>query len=385
MKRLHTIVIFLLVGAVSISGQQHYESIEQSILSNNAGLKAMHGRMQAQQTQNHVGLTLDDPQIEFNHFFAPHTPDGRHYRNDLNITQQFDYATLFGLKRKMARTQDELASLEYDAEKLQLILNTRQTIVGIIYYNRCLACHRDDEQVLLQAVENTRKAYEAGEINLLQLNKMQLLLTNLQSIIAEEESARRVYIHQLSGLNGGTELSVADMEYPDFSVASLSRFALLQQFTDTQEQNIQLQQRTTRSQSIPRLTLGYVSEVSTEEKFRGFTIGMNVPLWSNKNKQKAAHYQRVAQGLETAAQLQQLNQQKQELEIRSVGLKAQTAQLQRSLQQYASADILYKAYLRGDVSAGEFYTEFLAEMDLHHRASQLERDYQQTLAELSVF
>ena len=385
MKRAFHLSLLAFLFSLFASGQQNYETIEQSILANNTTLKALHSKMQALQTQNHVGLTLEDPQVEYNHFFAPMTPNGRHYRNDLNITQQFDFATLFGLKRKMARSQDELARLEYEAGRLQVILTTRQAVVNIISYNRCLVQHKAEEQLLLQAVEKARKAYEEGEINLLHLNKMQLLLTNLQSTIAEEDTELQACRLQLTALNNGNVLMCADTLYPDFTAAQLSRLEIFKEFAQKQDFDGQLKQRSARAESIPRLTLGYISEVSTEEKFRGFTIGMNIPLWSNKNKAKATQLQRVAQGLDAVDQLQQLTLQKQELQIRSAGLKAQTAQLQASLQQYSSADVLYKAYIRGDVTAAEFYTEFLSEMDLHHRAAQLNRTYQQTLAELSVF
>ena len=385
MKRAFHLSLLAFLFSLSASGQHNYETIEQSILANNTTLKALQSKMQAQQTRNHVGLTFEDPQVEYNHFFAPSTPDSRHYRNDLNITQQFDFATLFGLKRKLAHSQDELARLEYEAGRLQVILATRQAVVNIISYNRCLAQHKTEEQLLLQAVEKARKAYEEGEVNLLHLNKMQLLLTNLRSTIAEEETELQSCRLQLTALNNGTELVCADTLYPDFTTAQLSRLEIFKEFAQKQDLDGQLQQRSTRAESIPRLTLGYVSEISTDEKYRGFTVGMNIPLWSNKNKAKAVQLQRVAQELEAEDQLQQLTRQKQELQVRSAGLKAQAEQLQASIQQYSSANVLYKAYIRGDVSATEFYTEFLSEMDLHHRAAQLERTYQQTLAELSVF
>ena len=385
MKRAFHLSFLAFLFSLSASGQQNYESIEQSIFANNTMLKALHSSMQAQQARNHAGLTLEDPQVEYSHYFAPSTPDGRHYRNDLSITQQFDFATLFGLKRKLAQSQDELARLEYEAARLQVVLSTRKAVVDMISYNRCLTRHKEEEHLLIQAVEKARKAYEEGEVNLLHLNKMQLLLSNLRSTIAEEETELQSCKLQLTALNNGTELACADTLYPDFTAAQLSRLEIFKEFAQKQDLDGELQQRSIRAESIPRLTLGYVSEVSTEEKFRGFTIGMNIPLWSNKNKTKAVQQQRVAQGLEAENQLQQLFRQKKELQIRAAGLKAQTAQLQTSLQQYSSADVLYTAYIRGDVSATEFYTEFLSEMDLHHHAAQLEHTYQQTLAELSVF
>ena len=385
MKRVFHLSFLAFLFSLSASGQQNYETIEQSILANNTTLKVLHSKMQAQQTQNHVGLTLEDPQVEYSHFFAPSTPDGRNYRNDLSITQQFDFATLFGLKRRLAQSQDELARLEYEAGRLQVVLTTRQAVVNIISYNRCLIRHKEEEQLLLQMVEKARKAYEGGEVNLLHLNKMQLLLTNLRSTIAEEETELQSCRLQLTALNNGTELVCVDTLYPDFTAARLSHLDIFKEFVQKQKIDGQLQQRSARAERIPRLTLGYASEVSAEEKFRGFTVGMNIPLWSNRNKTKAAQQQRVAQELEAEDQLQQLIRQKKELQLRSAGLKAQVAQLQASLRQYSSADVLYKAYIRGDVSATEFYTEFLSEMELHHRAAQLERTYQQNLAELSVF
>ncbi len=390
----HTIPLSLLISlfSLSVSGQQNYETIEQSILANNTTIKALHDKMQARQTRNHIGLTLEDPQVEYNHFFAPTTPDGLHYRNDFNITQQFDFATLFGLKRKMARSQDELAQVEYEVERLQVILTIRQTVVSVIAYNRCLARHKEEEQLLFQAVKKARKAYEEGKVNLLHFNKMQLLLTNLLSTIAEEETERTVCLQRLTVLAGDSTLGTniagslaSDTLYPDFTAVQLSRLEIFKEFAQKQDIDGQLQQRFARSESIPRLTLGYVSELSTEEKFRGFTVGMNIPLWSNKNKVKSAQQQWVAQGLEIENQVQQIIQQKQELQARSASLKVQNIQMQTALQQYSSADVLYKAYIRGDVSATEFYSEFINEMEFHHRVSQLERYYQQTLVELSVF
>ena len=54
-----------------------------------------------------------------------------------------------------------------------------------------------------------------------------------------------------------------------------------------------------KSESLPKISAGYMSESVLSESFRGVTMGISLPLWENRNRTSAAilHSQAATAGI----------------------------------------------------------------------------------------
>ena len=383
MKRLFSILTFLFVTSPFISYADNRGTILEKVLANNPTLRALRDGVEAEKLDNHTGLTLSDPEVEYSHYWGSPTAMGA--RNDLSITQSLDYATLFGLKRKMARSKDELADITYEERCHEVLLEASQLLVNVVYYNRCLAEHRRQQSEMQRAVKLSLEAYEAGRINRLDCNKVRLALSDINSTIATEELERDQCLLRLKYLNGGEAVTFTDTLYVVPSYMGRGKTALSEQRETAEVGVAEREVSVARSAGVPQLTMGYVSELTRDEKFRGFTVGLSIPLWSNRNNVKRAKAQLVAARSEQQDALLRLQSEYEALQQRTERLRLLAQTAAESVPALSNASVLHDAFLRGDVSALDYYIELTADYEFHHKALLAERDYQLALNELSFF
>ncbi len=354
--------------------------ILQHIEQNNTTLRALRDGVEAQKLENHTGLTFDDPEVEYSHYWGSPTSVGP--RNDFSVSQGFDFSTLFGIKRKMARSKDRLADINYEERRLEIWIEACQAFVNVVYYNKCLAQHHRQKDEMQRAVLLSQQAFEDGRISRMDCNKTRLALAEIASNIAEEEMEREELLMRLRFLNGGQAVVLNDTVYPGAQSVSRSMKVLTEEREDAEQRVAENELKMARSASAPQLKVGYVSELTREEKFRGVTVGMSVPLWSNRNNVKRAKAQLVAQKSEQQDAMARLQNEYEALRQRTERLQQYAQTLSGNMPVLSSSAVLHNAFQRGDISALDYYIELTADYELLHKALQAERDYQLALATL---
>lgn len=356
---------------------------------NNTSLRALRDGVEAEKAENHTGLTLSDPEITYSHYWG--SPTSMRARNDLSVSQSFDYAMLFGIKRRAAQSKDQLADIRYEEQRHEVLLQASRLLVNVVYYNRCLAEHRRQQDEMQQAAKLAERAYEEGKISRMDCNKSRILLAELSATIAQEELERQEQLSLLRLLNGGSEVVFADTVYSISPAAFANhtafagRSALTNRREQAEQQVAEDELRVARAASVPQLTVGYVSELTREEKFRGVTVGLSVPLWSNKANVRRARARQVAARSEQEDVVSRLQNEYEALRQRAERQQQYVQTLQAQLPALSNAPLLRSAFLRGDVSALDYYSELSADYDFHHRILQAERDYQLLMCELGWF
>ena len=370
------------------SGQTSTEAILRQIEANNPQLKAAAADMDAEKLANRAGALPENPEFEFNYLWGA---DGIGNRRDFRVTQAFDVATLTGMKSRQVAGQNELTALKYKSERLNVLLEARRTCIDLIYCNALKAeldTHLEQAQTLVTAFE---KRLKAGGANVLDLNKAKVHLTAVRGQISQVEVEREALLATLKSLNGGQGIVLDDCRY-DLSESLPSDFDSWYESASQKNPVLQYVRQVVsvgrkqlsidRTAWVPELTVGYMSELTTADKFRGVTVGVNIPLWSNSNKIKQSKARiAAAESRQTAAEQQfyfdllaQYN--------RAASLKANSELMRASLSETDSRDHLLAAQSRGEISM----IEYLVETDQYYEALgqtlAAERDYHQALARL---
>ncbi len=387
MKRI--ISIILTVSVLLPLRAQTLDAVLQSIERNNTTLKALRETVEAQKLENKTGITLPDPEIGFGYFW--NTPDG--HKVTTSASQSFDLATVFGQRRQLADSQNELAEWQYQVDRMNILLEAKQYALDLIYYNSLLR-ELDIRKGHAEAIaESQKKRLDNGEGNKLEYNNVVLSLASVAGEIARVETERSVVVSQLARLNGGAAPELAEASFAPLAMSESfgewyaeaeSRnpvLAYVKQEIEVSRRNLSV----SKASGLPSITVGYGSEAVAPENFRGVNVGMSIPLWANKNRVKSAKAAvRAAESREADAKLMFYSN----LEIlynRTLGLKSVAETFRSTLETANNSELLKRALDAGSISIVDYLVELGLYYDAVNQALAAERDYQKAHAELTAY
>ena len=389
-NKLLLVICICAVTSFAATAQTSTETILRQIEANNPQLKAAAAEADAEKIENRSRALLENPEFEFNYLWGA---DGIGNRRDFRVTQAFDVATLTGMKSRQVAGQNEMSALKYKSERLNVLLEAKQACIDLIYYNALkaeLSTHLEQAQTLVTSFE---KRLKAGGANVLDLNKAKVHLTTVRGQISQVEVERQTLIATLKSLNGGQDVALEDCDYglaenlpADFDswYESASQKNPVLEYVRQEVTLGQKQLSIDKTAWVPELTVGYMSELTTADKFRGVTVGVNIPLWSNANKVKQSRAKIAAAESRKVAAEQQFYFDLLAQYNRAASLKANSELMRASLSETDSRDYLLTAQSKGEISM----IEYLVETDQYYEALEqtltAERDYHQALAQLNA-
>lgn len=389
-NRLLLVICISAAGTVHTSAQSSVDEILKQIESNNPTLKAAAAQAEAQRLENRSGALPENPEFEFNYLWGA---DGIGNRRDFSVTQAFDVATLTGMKSRQVAGQNELAALSYKSERLNVLLEAKQACIDLIYYNALKSELDTHLEQALTLVSSFEKRIQAGDASILDLNKAKVHLTTVRGQISQVDVEREALLSTLKSLNGGRGIVLEERSYAldenlpaDFEAwyTEASEKNPVLQYVRQEVAVDERQLSIDKTAWVPELTVGYMSELTTADKFRGVTVGVNIPLWSNSNKVKQSRAKIVASQSRKAAAEQQFYFDLLSMYNRAASLKANSELMRASLGETDSRDYLLSAQSKGEISM----IEYLVETDQYYEALEqtlsAERDYHQALAQLNA-
>ena len=389
-SKLLLITCIIATSTSGVRAQTSAEDVLRRIEANNPGLKAAAAEVEAQKLENRSGALLENPEFEFNYLWGA---DGIGNRRDFRVTQAFDVATLSGMKSRQAAGQNELAALQYKSERFNVLLEAKRACINLIYYNALKAelnTHLEQAQTLVTSFE---KRLKVGGANVLDLNKAKVHLTAVRGQLSQVEVERQSLLSTLKSLNGGEDIVLEDSSYgltdalpSDFEswYGEASQKNPVLQYVRQEVSVGERQLSIDKTAWLPELTVGYMSELTTADKFRGVTVGVSIPLWSNANKVRQSRARIAAAESRKEAAEQRFYFQLLSQYNRAASLKENSELMRASLVETDSRDYLLSAQSKGEISM----IEYLVETDQYYEALEqtlaAERDYHLALAELNA-
>ena len=390
-KRIFSLALAALSAlCLDASAQNSIGDILRSVETNNPRLKAAAAQVEVDKRDNRSTALLDSPEFEFNYLWGA---DGIGNRHDVRVTQGFDIATLTGMKSSQVKGLDSLSTLKFKAERLEVLLEARQTCIDLVYCNALKAeldTHLSQAEKLVTSYE---KKFKAGDANVLDLNKAKIHLTAVRGQVSEIEVERQSLLAKLKSLNGGQEIVLDDVAYDasevlpaDFKTwyetAAAKNPALAYARQEIQVNRKQLS--IDKTAWLPELTVGYMSEIATADKFRGVTVGVAIPLWSNANRVKKAKAQTVAAASRAEAAESRFFLELEAQYNKAASLKENSELMRAALTETDSRDFLLAAQAKGEISMIEYLVETDQYYEALERTLEAERAYHQALALLNA-
>jgi len=384
------IVISTILVSIPLIAQNNINSVLDSIEANNTTLKSLRLTADAQKLGNKTSIYLDNPEVEFNYLWGK--PGNIGSRTDINIKQTFDIPTISGMKSRVANGQNTLIEFQYKADRMNILLEAKQYCIDLVYFN---ALKRELE-MRLQHAETIAGGYkdrlDRGDANRLEYNKIQLNLASVLGELSRVEVERNALLSQLKRLNGGTDIVLNENQYVSVQLP----LNFVDWYEEAEQKNPVLayikqeievgksQVSLSKASNWPTFSTGYMSEKVVGQQYQGFTVGISIPLWENKNRVKQAKVAVSAAESREADRKQQFYSQLQSLYNRASGLKVIAEKYRQSLANVNNTDLLKKALDTGEISLLDYIVEIGLYYTTVNQALEAERDYQKAIAELSA-
>lgn len=320
--------------------------------------------MEAAKAANHVGQTLADPSVGFNYLWG--SPQDVGQRKDISITQSLDYATLSGRKRKEAEAKDVMADMEYNLSALSLHQMAVLLLIDIAAANELRELNNQRLAQSERLAESYRKKMAAGEASKLDVNKAALSLATIQSDALDAEAQRQELLCSPLIVTALTDadrhileqITTADVYATLDNISGMGTMNDAENAVARQQVAVaQAELGTARSANMPELTAGYMAELTRDEKFRGVTLGVNIPLWSNRRNVAHAKAQLSAAQAAQAEREAEAMAQHRQAQQRLSSAKAMRLSLANSIKATSSMELLDKALREGSISIIDYLTE----------------------------
>lgn len=377
-------------AALPAAGQDIYSAVLGQIEKNSTALAAMKEKMEAQKLANRTGLNPENPEIEFGYLWGH--PGEIGHRNDLSVSQSFDFPTVYTHKAKLSDLQNSSTVYQYESERMDLLLSAKMLCIELIFNNAMAVLYERHLEIAKRIASANERMKDAGETGMLEYNKAMLNLVSMENKVKAVTLEQERILSELARLNGGIPVifDVAEFSTPVFPADFEEWYAeaedmnpalrYLKSEVEVSKRQVKLEQ----ASALPKLSVGYSGEFVMGENFQGVSFGVSIPLWENKNRVRHAKAEaRAGELLVEDAKIRYYNHLKN-LYGRITMIQENIARFDSAFEKNYNCDLLYKAFDRGEISLLEYLLEIEYYIDVCEERLGNGRDLEMAVAELTA-
>lgn len=366
-----------------LCAQPHYAQVLKDVEANNPVLLAAQKRAEAQQTAAHVGALLPNPEVEAAYYWGDPASVG--IRWDLGISQSFEMPSVMVGRARLRNLQEQAAGLDYKVIRNATLLEAQLTCADIIYYRALGMIYSRRCQAAIRIALLYQQRYAAGDCSILEYNRAQMNLADVQNRAAEINLQGDHAVHDLQRLVGEASYPFHQSEYEEVSVefSFESWYEQLEmqnpslRLLDNQVEAARYRRQLSRAQWLPEMSVGYASENVVGQTFRGVKVGLSIPIWSQQRAVKASRLAEAAATEELSSQRTEWFSRLQCMFHRHEALIRNVGNLREAFQRCNSIDLLDKALDAGEISLEQYLLEadyyYSIEMQIWDVAHELEQ------------
>jgi len=383
--------MLLLMLGINHAKAQNLDSVLSLVRANNKTLKVHQSETDASKMAFRTGLNPENPTAEYEVLFG--TPKDAGNQKDFALTQRFDFPTSYGYRKQAAGEKSRQADFIAKAKGQELLLSVKLDWLQWVYLNQLM----DSYKQRVQSVEKLHAAYEkkmaAGEGNILDFNKLKILLLETRTGLKRSEQQREQLKQKFVNYTGGTELEVTAKDYAP--LPAIPSFKILDSLIEAGDPLLKIYEvqltiaaketALNKSLTLPALEAGYHSQSILGQKYQGIHLGVSIPLWERKNtvrqkklEQLSAQDRMADHRLEHRQENRGYYQQYEEATYLLTEYKA-------LLDQLKSEQLLDKALQFGEISVIQYYNEILSLYKTRDAYLEYRLQQQQAFAKLYRF
>lgn len=361
---------------------------------NNKNLKAFQSFLENKELGYKTGNNLPDPRISA--FYLPfgtgttNEDPGTNNYSEFQISQSFEFPTVYAARNKWIDKKEKGLQLEYAKLRQKILLTAKKYCLELISLRKRKEVEVHRMQQARQVFDQIQELNEKGQEGALALNKAKIAWMQDQFAVEQLEKEIRNTVLSLEKLNGGQQVTFnQNIFIRDHNIAPFDSiwqektthdptFKKLQSNETTAAQRIKLE----KNKVLPNLTVGFNQQGTKKQNFSGIYGGLSIPLWSSKNKVKAAEvkhqYQQVYKEAKTTGLHSIIQKQYNQFQIKF----RKYQEYQSTLDELKSEDLLLEAYQLGEISFIEYYMELQFYRKANDKMLQMEKELYKLKAKL---
>ena len=382
-------ITLLCAASIATSGyaQRSIDEILRQIESASPEMQAQRELTSALKTEAKTGKYLSNPTVEMENLWGGAE---RAYNAELTVAQAFDFPTAYTSRNKIARMQSSLYDNQQAAFRQQFLLDAELLCIDIIHLTRLDELYRQRLDRAVQMNDVYRKKMESGGANMMEYNKTNIELIDAQTQFDMNTAELQAKRRQLGTLTGNPDDTFADLQYPSRETSSPFE-QISQGYLDGNPQieslknEVDINQRTVtlnRALSLPQFEVGYRHNFGVEGRYKGFLVGLSVPLFERKNTVKAAKARVSSSNVQLENTRRNLTSEVRRLYDQTLSLQRSIDATRELISNLKALETLDKALDAGQINIIDYLTESAVILQSKERLYQLERDYQAAAAQL---
>ena len=364
------------------------EKVLQEVEKNNKELQAFLSLIESKKLELKSLNNLPDPQLG-----AFYLPWGDHNTGDYSefqISQTFEFPTVYSSRKSLIKRQQTQLELEYKSKRQAILLTAEKRCLELIYLNKKQALEQKRVQQAKQVFNQLKELYEKEEVGILDYNKAKVAWMQEQFKVSQIEVEQKNLLLLLKNLNGNIALNFNQTGYSNsLFIASVDSVWQKKKELDPEILQLRMEEeialanvKLNKQKGLPNLTAGFNYQGVANSNYSGVYGGISIPLWSNRNKVKAAKASYNFQQLNTNSQVlrfySDFEKQYNEYEI----LLSKFKEYQETLSGLNSDALLLKSYELGEISFMEYYIELKFYQDAMNAMVEMERQLHQQKADI---
>lgn len=386
MKRLITLAASM-AAATALWGANDYAATLHLIVGRNPATLAARSLSDAEQKENMTGLTLADPEVEFSYQWG--NPAAVPDKKTLDISQSFDFATLSGGKRRVAEARNEVSVHTGDAVEMSKSYEVDALMTQAVYLRELQRWYDAALAHTAKVMEAAEKALAHGDMTVVEVNSIRIDRRNMEAEAELNALELASSLATLSDLGGGVELDWDAGSYygctlpADFdawcatALTADPTVAAARANVAVADREISLR----RSEGLPSFSVGYTSEMVKDANYFGVSLGVTVPLWSNRGRVAASQ---AAKAAATAALDDAMVTYTAGLRLRydrAKALEKLAGDCRRLRDDCDISEGLKKQFDTGYISITDYLSQLMPLLELDRKVIEAEHDYQAALAD----
>ncbi|MDE7409905.1 MAG: TolC family protein [Muribaculaceae bacterium] len=364
MKRLYCIAMMPAVlgtaGAFAITPQE----AANSILSRNGDRLQISVVQNAKDLETRTIANAPDPTLEGDYMWMPEGVDNRW---NVAIGYEMEWPGVYKSRSDLGKAMRNANAAEADAGVYEKYVEILKEIGTYLYAERRIEMMRHIQSATDSLHSAAVRATKGGQMSRLDLSKITLEQGRVNTLIANLEAEKSGSEGSLKTLNGGYDctalLNSIDREWVMTPTHSLEEY--LEEARTNPElkkaiSELEVADRNigvAKAEGLPGISVGYHHDFEDAMHFNGATIGVSIPLFSNRGKVKAAKAAKAVAEYQVT-----VTTDKVESEITSLYEEVQLIDqaLKVPMEVFATTDyntLLLKAYRGGELSLTDYLQE----------------------------
>lgn len=276
------------------SRAENLDDIALKLLTGSLSYKSGNYALESESLSLKTSSNLPDPEIGGEYLVAPADESNRWAAE---LSWGLEWPGVYGARGKEADMKMTAARAALNHERAQQLLEIKTLLIDYIQCRLKLDLLEElnrNNDTIYRLAENAAKG---GELTVLDLNKVRLEYANIRGAKAALTDEENEIISQLSRLHGNDCTSIIeslDCEFPEIDLPSVEALEAMKsdspavRAAKAEAEVAKTARKVAKMEALPSLSVGYKHAFEEGIHFNGAILGVSIPIFSSKGKQKAA-------------------------------------------------------------------------------------------------